>query len=90
MRQEVMGKINNNKEWLAYLRKEPIWYRLLSRNPYDLEKFERASLHYYKKTFPHQVERVNDGLLLASALFSMMNSQISTPTSSESTNSTES
>ncbi len=83
-----MEKINHNKEWLAYLRKEPIWYRLLSRNPYDFDKFERASLHYYKKTFPHQVERVNDGVLLASALLSMMNSQMAS-SSSEKTNSTD-
>lgn len=79
MRQEVIEKIRNNKEWLNYLRKEPSWYRLLSRDPYQIEKFERASLQFYKKTFPDRLGRFNDSLQMASALMYMMQSQFSQP-----------
>ncbi|KAB7707946.1 hypothetical protein F9802_04320 [Bacillus aerolatus] len=90
MRQEIMEMIKQNKEWHDYLRKEPSWYRLLSRHPYQIESFERASLQFHKKTFPDRVERLNNGLQMASALFYMMNAQFSqttsdTPASSEET-----
>ncbi|RJS62084.1 YlbE-like family protein [Bacillus sp. PK3_68] len=79
MRQEIMEKIRTNKEWRNYLRKEPSWYRLLSRNPYQIEEFERASLQFYKKTFPDRLGRLNDGIQMASALMYMMQSQFFQP-----------
>ncbi|GLY10601.1 YlbE-like family protein [Bacillus badius] len=79
MRQELMEKIRSNKEWHDYLRREPSWYRLLSRDPYQIEAFERASLQFYKKTFPDRISRLNDSLQMASALMYMMQSQFSQP-----------
>lgn len=77
MRQEIMERIMQKQEWLHYLRNEPIWYRLLSRNPDHFGQFERASLHFHKKTLPHHVERVSDSIQLATTLFSLMNAQVS-------------
>ncbi|WP_082174336.1 YlbE-like family protein [Bacillus sp. FJAT-27231] len=79
MRQEIMEMIRKNKEWLNYLRKEPSWYRLLSRDPYQIETFQKASLQFYKKTFPDRLGRFNDSLQMASALMYMMQSQFSQP-----------
>lgn len=79
MRKEIMERIKSNKEWQDYLRKEPSWYRLLSRDPYQIENFERSSLQFYKKTFPERLGRFNDSLQMASALMYMMQSQFSQP-----------
>ena len=78
MRPDVYIYIKNNKDLLRYLRDEPSWYRRLSRNPFDLKEFERSALKHYKKTIPDQVEKVSQGLQLASAMLAMfqsMNSQ---------------
>lgn len=79
MRKKLMEQIIKNKEWHDYLRKEPSWYRLLSRNPYQIEAFERESLQFYKKTFPDRLGRFNDNLQMASALMYMMASQFPQP-----------
>ncbi|WP_147531890.1 YlbE-like family protein [Bacillus marasmi] len=78
MRQEIIDYLNQNAEIQKFVREQPIWYRKLSRNPRDLQKLEISSLHYYKKTIPHQVEKFSQGVQMASmmvSMFQMMNSQ---------------
>ncbi|WP_042356364.1 YlbE-like family protein [Bacillus rubiinfantis] len=71
MRSEVLQYIGRQQELKRFIREQPIWYRKLSRNPYDLEALEVASLHYYKKTIPHQVEKFSHGVQMASMMYSM-------------------
>jgi len=71
MRKDVIDYIQQQPQLKQYLREQPIWYRRLSRNPNELQAFEIASLHYFKKTIPHQVEKFTNGLQMASMMMSM-------------------
>ena len=70
--------IAQNPELQGVIREQPQWYRQLSRNPNQLEAFEIASLHYYKKTIPDRVEKFSNGVQMATMMVSMfqaMNAQ---------------
>lgn len=78
MRKEIVDFLNNNHELKQFVREQPIWYRKLSRNPLELQSLEISALHYYKKTFPHRVEKFTNGVQMASmmmSLFQTMNSR---------------
>ncbi|MBO8176400.1 YlbE-like family protein [Aeribacillus pallidus] len=72
MRSDVMEYIRRDPFLHQFLRQQPAWYRMLSRSPQDLEQFEIASLHYYKKTIPHRVEKFSQTLQMASMMMSML------------------
>lgn len=72
MRREVIHYIESRKDIKRFVREQPHWYRKLSRNPYDLQALEIASLHYYKKTIPDQVEKFSNGVQMASMMYSML------------------
>lgn len=72
MRQEVMQYIYSKNELKQFLREQPSWYRKLSREPTSLEEFEIASLHYFKKTIPHRVEKFSNSLHMASMMMNML------------------
>lgn len=74
MRREVFEYLEQQNELKRFVREQPLWYRKLSRNPYDLQALEVASLHYYKKTIPHQVEKFSNGVQMASMMYSMFQS----------------
>jgi hypothetical protein len=74
MRKEVIGYLEGKKELKQFIREQPLWYRKLSRNPYDLQALEIASLHYYKRTIPHQVEKFSNGVQMASMMLHMFQS----------------
>ncbi|MBL4952560.1 YlbE-like family protein [Neobacillus sp. OS1-32] len=71
MRREIYEYINQQNDLKQFVREQPQWYRKLSRNPYDLQALEISSLHYYKKTIPHQVEKFTNGVQMASMMYSM-------------------
>lgn len=71
MRRDVLEYIENQKDLKKFVREQPHWYRKLSRNPYDIQTLEVESLHYYKKTIPHQVEKFSNGVQMASMMYSM-------------------
>ncbi len=78
MRQSIKEYIAQNSELHQFIREQPQWYRQLSRNPNQLEAFEIASLHYYKKTIPDHVQKFSNGVQMASMMVSMfqaMNAQ---------------
>ncbi|MCJ8006150.1 YlbE-like family protein [Lederbergia wuyishanensis] len=72
MRQEVLEYIQSKNELKQFLREQPYWYRKLAREPETLEQFEIASLHYFKRTIPHQVEKFSNGLQMASLMMGML------------------
>jgi hypothetical protein len=71
MRKEIIDYLNSNVQLKQFVREQPIWYRKLSRSPQDLQLMEISSMHYYKKTFPHQVEKFSNGVQMASMMMSM-------------------
>ena len=74
MRRDVFEYLNRQKELKNFIREQPLWYRKLSRNPYDLQTLEIESLHYYKKTIPHKVEKFTNNVQMASMMFYMLQS----------------
>lgn len=78
MRKDIMDYIRADKELSRFLREQPMWYRKLSRNPNDLQLFEVSALHYYKRTIPDRVEKLSNGVQMATMMLSMfqgMNNQ---------------
>jgi hypothetical protein len=78
MRKDVYNYLEQNKELQSFIREQPIWYRKLTRDPSQLQAMEIAALHYYKKTIPHQVEKISNGVQMASMMMTMfqtMNNQ---------------
>jgi hypothetical protein len=78
MRKDVMEFLADQKELRQFIREQPYWYRKLSRNPNDYQSLQIASINYYKKTIPHQVEKFSNSVQMASMMFNMfqaMNSQ---------------
>ncbi|MCA1053390.1 YlbE-like family protein [Rossellomorea aquimaris] len=71
MRAEIIEYIHSNEELKMFLREMPEWYRTLSRNPNELEKFEIASINYFQKTIPHRVQKFSNGVQMASMMISM-------------------
>jgi hypothetical protein len=72
MRADVLQYIYSNSDLKQFIREQPQWYRMLSRNPALLEQFEIASLHYFKKTIPDQVERFSQGIQMANMMMGML------------------
>lgn len=78
MRREIIDYVGQRKELKQFIREQPHWYRKLSRNPAEFQSLEVASLHYYRKTIPHKVEKFTNGVQMASMMMSMfqaMNAQ---------------
>ncbi|GKU82356.1 YlbE-like family protein [Niallia sp. NCCP-28] len=71
MRPTIKEYISQSPELQKFIREQPQWYRELSRNPNELEAFEVASLHYYKKTIPDHVAKFSNGVQMASMMVSM-------------------
>ncbi|PLR84087.1 hypothetical protein CVD25_12785 [Bacillus canaveralius] len=71
MRTELIEFLNSKKDLKEFVREQPQWYRLLTRNPYDVDKLEAAALDYYKKTIPHRVEKFSYGVQMASMMMHM-------------------
>ncbi|NMH71309.1 hypothetical protein HF072_21200 [Bacillus sp. RO3] len=74
MRSDIMDYIYTKEDLKLFLRDQPQWYRTLSRNPHELEKFEIASLNHFQKTIPHRVEKFSNGVQMASMMVSMFQS----------------
>jgi hypothetical protein len=60
MRQQLQTYINNNPEYSYYLRMHPKWYRKLARHPETIKQFEEEAKHFYGKTLPQQVNKVQE------------------------------
>jgi YlbE-like protein len=68
VRQEIYEFLQSREDLQKFIREQPIWYRRLTRNPTDLEAFELAMLHHYKKTIPDRVEKFQNQVQMASLM----------------------
>ena len=78
MRKDVYSYLQQNKELIGFLRDQPAWYRKLGRDPSQIQNMEIASLNYYQKTIPHQIQKFSQGVQMASmmvSMFKIMNDQ---------------
>jgi len=74
MRREIYEYIIAKKDLHQFLKEQPIWYKILSRNPMELRNFERTCKQYYKKTIPDRVEKVSNSIQMAAIMLNMLQS----------------
>ncbi len=68
---EILDFIKADEDWSRYIRKQPYWYRKLTRNPEEKEAFELAAMQHFKKTIPDKVEKFKNQLAVASIMIDM-------------------
>lgn len=71
MRIEIQKMLQERPDLLSYVREQPYWYRLLSREPMKIYEIEKHSKMYYGQTFPQKVGRFNEQLQMISMLISL-------------------
>ena len=71
MRKEIYNYIISKRDLHRFLREQPIWFKILTRDPGAIKRFEKAAMKYYKKTIPDRVERVSMATQMASMMLSM-------------------
>jgi hypothetical protein len=62
-----------NPDLLHFVRMNPVWYRILSRNPEQISQLEKAAKYFYGKTFPQRMEKVSSQMQFISMLLSLSN-----------------
>lgn len=72
MRADVFLYLAANEDMRQFVRRHPIWYRKLSRNPSLFHQLEREADYYYGRTLPQRVEQFQNHLSLAMMLIEMM------------------
>lgn len=71
MRKDILEYIDASKNMKEFIRENPIWYRKLTRNPYQQDTLQMAAMNYFQQTIPHKVAKLNDSIQLANMLFYM-------------------
>lgn len=74
MDQAIYKQIRGNQEMLYFLRKHPIWYRNLTRNPYMYKNFEEEVRIFYGKTVPQRIEKIKNNIQMIDMLVSLSKS----------------
>ncbi|WP_042349055.1 YlbE-like family protein [Bacillus massiliigorillae] len=74
MRQDLYEWIKNDGDQLQYLRLQPIWYRKLTRNPQEIEKFGTDTVFHFEKSIPQRVNKLTNGVQVASMMLGMLQS----------------
>lgn len=74
MRQDLYEWIKGDADQLKYLRLQPIWYRKLTRNPQEIEKFGTETVFHFEKSIPHRVNKLTNGVQVASMMLGMLQS----------------
>ncbi|WP_067728262.1 YlbE-like family protein [Oceanobacillus damuensis] len=60
--------LKQNPASAAFVRYNPIWYRYLSRNPGRIREMEKEAKIFYGKTFPQQLENLNNRIQMINML----------------------
>ncbi|WP_078554898.1 YlbE-like family protein [Bacillus alkalicellulosilyticus] len=79
MRQDVFMYVVNKPELRNFIRQHPHWYRRLGREPYSIKELEKQANHFYGKTFPQRVEKLQGNLNLAMMMLQMLQMNSSNP-----------
>lgn len=72
MRQDVFEFIKENKDYLNYIRLQPMWYRKLSRNPQLMEEMGIEATYHFEKSIPQRVNKLTNGVQVASIMLNML------------------
>lgn len=72
MRREIQNYLGTRPDLTRFVRENPNWYRLLTRNPEKIYEIEQQSRIFYGKTFPQKIDRIQQKVQLAQMLMSIM------------------
>ncbi|MFC0301529.1 YlbE-like family protein [Virgibacillus soli] len=71
MDKNVIIYLKSRPDLLQFVRKNPMWYRYLSRNPENIYKMEREAKVFYGKTFSQRLDTLQDQIQLTSMLMQL-------------------
>lgn len=72
MDQSVMAYLKARPDLLRTVRKQPIWYRYLSRNPSNIQELEKVVKQFYGKNFTGRVEKLNENVQMITMLVQLI------------------
>ncbi|WLR52211.1 YlbE-like family protein [Bacillus tianshenii] len=72
MRLETQYLLNNRPDLKTFVRENPYWYRLLSRDPNAVTEIEQHAKYFYGKTLPQQMQKMRQQLQMVSMMMAMM------------------
>lgn len=68
MNQEVIDYLANNEKLAVFVRYNPVWYRLLSRDPSRVGEIEKEAKVFYGRTLPQQIQNINSQIQMINML----------------------
>ncbi|WP_458414012.1 YlbE-like family protein [Schinkia sp. CFF1] len=72
MRREIQNYLATRHDLRLFIRENPVWYRILCRNPEKLFEIEQEAKIFYGKTFPQKIDRLQQQIQLANLLVGMV------------------
>lgn len=72
MRLDTQQYLYEYPELRQFIRRHPVWYRKLSRDPSRIYELEKEANYFYGRTFPQRVEQIQNHLSLAMMMIEMM------------------
>ncbi len=71
---ETYHYLQQREDLWSFIRKNPEWYRYLSRDKNRLRELEYTSKQYYGKTLPQRLEKTQQNIQLVQLLMQMAGS----------------
>ncbi len=62
MKVEVLNKLKEDKKFLMFLRQNSDWYKILNRNPEEVDLFIKKMKEKYKLRTIDKVDNIIDGV----------------------------
>ncbi|MFC4404688.1 YlbE-like family protein [Gracilibacillus xinjiangensis] len=71
MEQETYYFLEQRQDLWNFIRKNPDWYRYLSRDANRIEEMEQTAKQFYGKTIPQRLEKAQQNIQLVSLIIDM-------------------
>ncbi|KYD14341.1 MAG: hypothetical protein C6P37_05465 [Caldibacillus debilis] len=71
MRQTLMSIIRSDERLHLFIRRNPSWYRRLSRDPLEFENFKREAGRFSRMSWPEKIFQFSNGLQMAQMMFAL-------------------
>lgn len=59
---DIQFKINNNPNYTRFIRENPIWYKILNRNPLEFKNFELEVKDKYGLKITDRINKMLDNI----------------------------
>ncbi|WP_010631051.1 YlbE-like family protein [Sporolactobacillus vineae] len=77
MRTEIIQYLDQRPDQKLFVRLHPEWYRLLSRDPWQLNRLKKSADAFYGRTLGQRLDRLNSQIGLMSMLMNMTQAVVS-------------